>query len=74
MRDALQNLQPVFNQRLDDYKTRDAYEDWLKTHGKTADQVMIAPFDGRYGKAWLVFDRQGKYMSYFLPSANRKKD
>jgi len=68
LRGALDRLQPVFSQRLDDYGARGAFEDWLKTHGKTADEVMIAPFDGRYGKAWLVFDLEGKYMSYFFPS------
>ena len=63
---ALEERQPVFNNRLDFYGARGVFEDWLEAHGKTADEVLIARFDGRYGKAWLVFDRQGKYLSYFL--------
>jgi hypothetical protein len=37
----------------------------LREHDKSEDEVMIAPFDGRYGKVWLVFDRDGEYLSYF---------
>jgi len=73
LRAALVELQPVFNRRLDDYGSRGAFDNWLEAHGKSADEVLIAPFDGRYGKAWLVFDRQGKYLSYFLPSATSEK-
>ena len=63
---ALEERQEMFNRRLDSLGARGAYEDWLAAHGKTADEVLFARFDGRYGKAWLVFDRQGKYLSYFL--------
>ena len=63
---ALQERQLVFFDRLDFFGAREALESWLATHGKAIDEVLIARFDGRYGDAWLVFDQQGKYLSYFL--------
>ena len=51
--------------RLDYYKHRDRYEAWLKQHGKSGDEILIARFEGRYGKVWLVFDLDGKYIDYF---------
>ncbi|MGD2170968.1 MAG: hypothetical protein PVI79_05015 [Gammaproteobacteria bacterium] len=62
---ALRESQPLYDRRLDEFGHRAGFENWLREHGKTADEVMIARFDGRYGKAWLVFDRDGKYLSYF---------
>jgi len=62
---ALQQRQELFHSRLDSYQARDRFEDWLKQHDKSADEVMIAPFWGRYGSVWLVFDPDGNYLSYF---------
>ena len=66
LREALDRLQPVFYDRLDFFGARAALEEWLETHGKSADEVLIARFEGRFGNAWLVFDRRGEYLSYFL--------
>ena len=65
LRDALKLRQVRFNERLDFHQARYRYEAWLQQSGKSADQVLIAPFDGRYGRVWLVFDTDGKYQTYF---------
>lgn len=62
---ALRAIQFVFNQRLYDYGKRERFEAWLQEHGKSSDEVLIAPFQGRYGQAWLVFDLDANYLSYF---------
>jgi hypothetical protein len=61
----LEEHQPRMQEALEHYKAGPAYETWLKANGKTADDVYIVRFSGRYGSAWLVFDRDGKYLSYF---------
>ena len=62
---ALKLNQTVYMSRLDHYKHRDRYEAWLKHHEKSADEILIARFDGRYGVVWLVFDLDGRYLDYF---------
>ena len=62
---ALKSNQVMYMSRLDYYKHRDRYEAWLKQQGKSEDEILIARFDGRYGKVWLVFDLDGKYIDYF---------
>ncbi|HKJ51535.1 MAG TPA: hypothetical protein VKB27_08525 [Gammaproteobacteria bacterium] len=62
---ALKERQPLFDRRLDEFGHRPGFENWLREHGKTRDEVLIAHFDGRYGRVWLVFDLNGKYLSYF---------
>lgn len=62
---ALKSNQLVFMSRLDHFEHRDRYEAWLAQHGKSEDEVLIARFDGRYGKVWLVFDLEGRYLDYF---------
>lgn len=64
-RDALRERQVLFNSRLDSYQARDSFERWLETNGRTAEQVLISPFGGRYGRVWLVFDLDGRYFTYF---------
>lgn len=66
-RAALAARQAIFQDRLDSFGARDEFENWLEENGRTAGEVMIARFDGRYGNAWLVFDRAGKYLGYFIP-------
>lgn len=63
--EALRAKQLLFNQRVDDYGVRKRYDAWLQKHDKEADEVLIAPFQGRYGQAWLVFDLGANYLSYF---------
>lgn len=67
--EGLRERQQLFASRLDTFGHRPGFETWLREHDKSEDEVMIAPFDGRYGKVWLVFDRDGKYLSYFHGSA-----
>lgn len=55
----------MFSDRMDFYESRDAYEAWLQTNGKSEDEVLVARFSGRYGSTWLVFDLDGKLLSYF---------
>jgi len=69
LRKALEERQALFNDRLNFYGGRRALDAWLEAHDKSMDEILISPFDGRYGKAWLLFDKQGNYLSYLLPSA-----
>ncbi len=62
---ALRQRQILYAQMLDKFEARDAYTAWLREHGKREDEVLIAPFNGRYGRVWLVFDLDGDYLSYF---------
>ncbi|MDH3218322.1 MAG: hypothetical protein OEO19_02220 [Gammaproteobacteria bacterium] len=62
---ALRERQLLFGDRLDYYGERDDYRAWLQQNGKSEDEVLIAPFGGRYGRVWLVFDVAGNYLSYF---------
>lgn len=62
---ALKDKQRIFSDELDALDKREVYENWLRQNDKKADEVMIARIAGRYGEAWLVFDLDGKYQSYF---------
>ena len=53
---------------MDKLKARgaeDRFAAWLEQNQKKGDDVQIGFFDGRYGTAWLVFDREGRYLGYF---------
>lgn len=65
---GLQSRQKLYLVRMDQRDERDWFDAWLKQNQKTADQVLVAPFTGRYGRVWLVFDQDGKYQSYFSAS------
>jgi hypothetical protein len=62
---GLRDRQQIFKVQLDAYAAREGYEAWLRQNDKRADEVMIARIAGRYSEAWLVFDLDGKYLSYF---------
>ncbi|MEM7564911.1 MAG: hypothetical protein AAF353_17960, partial [Pseudomonadota bacterium] len=62
---GLQSRQVQYLTRLDDFGEREYFDRWLEQNQKTADEVMIARFSGRYGKAWLVFDQDGNYQDFF---------
>lgn len=62
---ALKARQAMFSERMDLYGNRDEYEAWLRANGRSEDEVLVARFSGRYGNIWLVFDLEGKYLSYF---------
>ena len=71
---ALVTMQPAFQSMLDQLNSREAFEKWLGEHGKKQDEVMIARLAGRYGEAWLVFDQDGSYLSYFSLDAEQVPD
>ena len=50
---------------LENSGPKQAYTDWLRLNGKTAEEILLLRFEGRYGKAWLVFDLEGKLIGYF---------
>jgi len=62
---GLKDRQLTFTDRLDAYKAREAYEIWLQQNDKSEGEVLISRIAGRYGEAWLVFDLDGEYLSYF---------
>jgi hypothetical protein len=68
---ALKERQLLFFGRMDKLGGREAFQAWLKENGKAEDEILVAPFSGRFGKAWLVFDPEGRYLSYFYPEAPR---
>lgn len=62
---ALQARQIIYMQRLDETNSRARYDTWLAHNKKSPEEVLVGLFRGRYGSAWLVFDPQGKYLTYF---------
>ena len=62
---ALQQRQLRFYERLDYFKARENLEAWLKSSQMDAEDVLIAPFSARYGNVWLIFDKNARYLSYF---------
>ena len=63
---ALRTMQPAFFEELEQLDSREAFESWLEQNGKQKQDVMISRLAGRYGEAWLVFDLEGSYLSYFI--------
>ena len=64
-KEALKERQELFQNRLEYYQQTEALDDWLERNQKNRDEVYIARFTGRYGVIWLIFDLEGKYLSYF---------
>ena len=62
---ALKSRQILYMSRMDSRQERGRFDTWLEQQGQSADEVLVAPFDGRYGGVWLVFDLEGKYLDYF---------
>ena len=52
LREALDRLQPVYYDRLDFFGAREALEEWLETHGKSADEVVAANPLADYHDEW----------------------
>ena len=63
---VLQERQQAARDLLEQVGLKPAFADWLQRNGKTADEVLILRFEGRYGYAWLVFDFTGRLLGYFL--------
>ena len=62
---ALRKMQPAFFEMLEQLDSREAFDAWLEQNDRQKDEVMISRLAGRYGEAWLVFDLEGRYLSYF---------
>ncbi|MDC1287461.1 hypothetical protein N8198_06205 [Gammaproteobacteria bacterium] len=62
---ALQKRQFIAQELLDSDGQRQTYSDWLQQNGKSAGEVLILRFSGRYDNAWLVFDLEGRLIGYF---------
>ena len=62
---ALEARQALFSDRMIAWNERAGFDAWLRQHGKKPEDVLVAPFSGRYGRVWLVFDRAGEYLDYF---------
>ncbi len=65
LKNVLKERQEQSNKDLKFFKSTDKFNDWLRQNQKTREEVLIMHFAGRYGTAWLVFDLEGKYLSYF---------
>lgn len=65
LKHALQERQELHRKLLVAEKSTDKFNSWLRQNEKTSEEVLIVQFAGRYGTAWLVFDLEGKYLSYF---------
>ncbi len=65
LRDALASRQALFADRLVSYGDRSRFDAWLAESNRKTGEVLIALFGGRYGRVWLVFDRNGRYLDYF---------
>ncbi len=63
---ALQARQIAFMSILDLRDDRSGFDAWLQQHQFAEDEVLLAPFSGRYDTVWLVFDLEGKYQAYFF--------
>ncbi len=66
LKNVLQERQGLSNREIEYYKATDKYNNWLQQNQKNREEVLIVRFTGRYGGAWLVFDLEGKYLSYFF--------
>lgn len=62
---ALEARQALFADRMASWNERARFDAWLQQSGKDPSEVLILPFSGRYGRVWLVFDRNGGYLDYF---------
>jgi hypothetical protein len=62
---ALKSRQILYMSRLDSRQQRGRFDAWLEQQDQSVDEVLIAPFNGRYGSVWLVFGLDGKYLDYF---------
>jgi hypothetical protein len=62
---TLVQRQKGIKDRLKAQGAEDRFATWLEQNQKTADDVHLGFFNGRYGTAWLVFDREARYLGYF---------
>jgi hypothetical protein len=65
LKHALQERQELHRKFLVAGKSTGKFDNWLRQNEKTSEEVFIVQFAGRHGTAWLVFDMEGEYLSYF---------
>jgi hypothetical protein len=61
---GLENRQQSYLQRLQKSDAKQDYRQWLAQNQKQPEDILVAPFNGRYGWIWLLFDKEGKYVDY----------
>jgi len=61
---ALENRQQGYLARLQKSDAEQDYQQWLAQNQKAPEDILVAPFNGRYGWIWLLFDNAGKYVGY----------
>ncbi len=62
---GLGQRQENFSKMLEVSGKTNVFEQWLTQNKLTKENVLVAPFSGRYGQMWLVFDDKGHYLGYF---------
>jgi len=67
LKTALQQRQVWYFERLDSEQSREMLEHWLEQNQKSIEEILIVKFQGRYGRAWLIFDEEARYLDYFRP-------
>jgi len=68
LKTALQQRQLRYFESLDSEQSREMLDHWLEQNKKSIEEILIVKFQGRYGKAWLVFDEEARYLGYFVPA------
>ena len=61
---GLQERQSNYLPLLEKFGASERMKQWLQTNQKQQEDVLIAPFNGRYGLIWLIFDAEATYLDY----------
>jgi len=64
---ALASRQQGYLGLIQQWGAKDMLELWLVQNNKQQAEILIAPFNGRYGMVWLIFDQEAKYQDYLKP-------
>lgn len=64
LKKGLRDRQPGYLPLLEKWGVQAKWEEWLETNQKQQEDVLIAPFNGRYGLIWLIFDEDATYLDY----------
>ncbi len=61
---GLQMRQADYSRLLGEVGAFEKLEAWLQQRQMQRENVLVAPFNGRYGLIWLIFDQKAKYLGY----------
>ena len=64
---ALKERQVLYLQRLQETGVLDEIQAWFKQNETLPSEILMGSYQGRYGKAILIFDQNGRYLTYFRP-------